>query len=93
VLKLFDRRFYRIGLLYAVLAGLLFALSFLRSRHSQHDFSDAHKGENQPAIRTRGQTGSRIFGRPFVTAGWIVVAVSIVVATVELGLLILVMKL
>ncbi|TDL14686.1 hypothetical protein BD410DRAFT_796287 [Rickenella mellea] len=101
VLKLFDRRFYHIGLLYAVLAGLLFILSFLRSQHSKHDFADPSSlshpkiQRDQPPriIKTVGQTGKRIFGRPFVTAGWIVLAVSCVVATVEVGLLVLVLRL
>lgn len=42
-------------------------------------------------VQTVGQEGTRIFGRPFITAGWIVVAVSIVVAAVEIGLLVLVL--
>ena len=82
-----------VGLLYAVLAGLLFVISFLRSRHSRHDFADGYRDTSYPAIKTVGQTGKRIFGRPFVTAGWIVVAVSCIVATVEIGLLVLVLKL
>jgi len=93
VLKLFDRRFYKIGLLYAVLAGLLFAVSFVRQSHSQQDFADGHRDASTPAIKTHGQTGKRIFGRPFVTAGWIVVMVSLIVATVEIALLVLILKL
>lgn len=87
---------YEVGLLYAVLAGLLFALSFLRSHHSLHDFADHYQGAgglNAEAIKTVGQTGKRIFGRPFVTAGWIVLAVSLVVLSVEIGLFVLVLKL
>jgi len=93
VLKLFDRRFYKIGLSYAVLAGLLFIVSILRSRHSQHDFSDSYREETTSAIKTKGQTGKRIFGRPFVTAGWIVVLVTAVVLSVEIALLVLILKL
>ncbi|EJD05603.1 uncharacterized protein FOMMEDRAFT_79127, partial [Fomitiporia mediterranea MF3/22] len=98
VLKLFDRRFYRIGLLYTILAGMLFILSYLRSRHSRHDFSDHYRIGNSPydgipIIKTVGQTGKRIFGRPFITAGWIVLAVSLVVLAVEAALFALILKL
>ncbi|EPQ55876.1 hypothetical protein GLOTRDRAFT_111033 [Gloeophyllum trabeum ATCC 11539] len=111
VLRLFDRRFYRIGLLYTILSGLLFGISFMRARHSKHDFADNHmpyvdwdevtsgraqeisgSGHNY-AIVTRGQENTRVYGRPFVTAGWIVLAVAGVVAAVEIALFILVLKL
>ncbi|KAL0952607.1 hypothetical protein HGRIS_006862 [Hohenbuehelia grisea] len=96
ILRLFDKRFYRIGLLFAILGGLMFVLAFLRSRHSRHDFADRDKEESSygaPHVRkTVGQEGKRIFGRPFVTAGWIVIGVSGVVAAVEIGLLVLVLR-
>ncbi|KAI0339150.1 hypothetical protein BDW22DRAFT_1362109 [Trametopsis cervina] len=94
VLRLFDERFYRIGILYTVLACMLFILAFLRQRHSLHDFADSglsHPSLQNP-IKTVGQTGKRIFGRPFVTAGSIVVTVSLVVAVVEIGLLVLIFQ-
>ncbi|KAF5375346.1 hypothetical protein D9615_007934 [Tricholomella constricta] len=98
VLRLFDRRFYRIGILFAVLGSLLMVLSFLRARHSDHDFSDRWKEEerqqrHQNAIQTVGQEGTRIFGRPFITAGWIVLGVALVVAVVEVVLLVLILQL
>ncbi|KAH8116046.1 hypothetical protein DFH11DRAFT_1583818 [Phellopilus nigrolimitatus] len=97
VLKLFDRRFYHIGLLYTIFAALLFILSFLRTRHSQHDFADCYRANGahgySEVIKTVGQTDKRIYGRPFVTAGWIVLGVTLVVAAVEIGLLVLVLKL
>ena len=43
-------------------------------------------------IQTVGQDTSRIFGRPFVTAGWIVLQVSVVVAAVEIGMLVIIMR-
>ncbi|KAJ7630075.1 hypothetical protein DFH06DRAFT_1056718 [Mycena polygramma] len=102
ILRLFDPRFYRIGLLFAVLGASLYVLAFLRARHSRHDFADYEKPESSSAlsaqraqdgvIRTKGQDCSRIFGRPFVTAGWIVIAVATIVAGVEIGLLVLVLK-
>jgi hypothetical protein len=73
---------------------MLFVLAFLRQRHSLHDFADSswtHPSFQNP-IRTIGQTGKRVFGRPFVTAGWIVVGVTIVVAAVEMGLLVLIFR-
>lgn len=73
----------------------MFILAFLRARHSRHDFADRWK--EQPkyhhAIATVGQEGTRIFGRPFVTAGWIVLGVTCVVAAVEIGLLVLIFRL
>ncbi|KAH8835499.1 hypothetical protein DL96DRAFT_1574479 [Flagelloscypha sp. PMI_526] len=132
ILRLFDRRFYKIGLLFAILGTALFILSWLRSRHSNHDFADpdsddedstAHdalsraigraNGETEPppqpririrrkprarhsvVIQTTGQCGQgkRVFGRPFVTAGEIVVAVGIIVFAAEIGLLALIIKL
>ncbi|THV03498.1 hypothetical protein K435DRAFT_827086 [Dendrothele bispora CBS 962.96] len=96
ILRLFNRRFYRIGLLFAVLGGVLFILAFLRDRHSRHDFADPREitSERSPrVIKTVGVKNPRIFGRPFITAGWIVIAVSIVVFSVEVGLLVLILKL
>lgn len=83
-----------VGLLFAVLGGILFVISFFRSRHSIHDFADRHKESHllDNAIQTKGQEGTRIFGRPFVTAGWIVVQVTVVVAAVEIALLVLILR-
>lgn len=84
-----------VGILYAVLAGLLFVASFFRARHCRHDFADHDKEEDTSgrprALKTKGQEGQRIFGRPFVTAGWIVVAVTVMVAAVEICLMVLVL--
>jgi uncharacterized membrane protein YidH (DUF202 family) len=86
---------WKVGVLFAVLGALLFILAFLRARHSKHDFADRWRTEqrHEPALKTVGQEGTRIFGRPFITAGWIVLAVSCVVATVEIGLLVLILQL
>ncbi|PCH43190.1 hypothetical protein WOLCODRAFT_132687 [Wolfiporia cocos MD-104 SS10] len=93
ILRLFDDQFSRIGIVYAVLAALLFVISYLRNRHSNHDFADEHQGERWAhAIPTVGQVGERIYGRPFVTAGWIVAAVATIVAGVEISLLILILR-
>ncbi|KZT64198.1 hypothetical protein DAEQUDRAFT_769903 [Daedalea quercina L-15889] len=90
ILRLFDKRFSRIGLAYTVLGVALTVISFFRHRHSRHDFADVHRKETwERAIPTVGQTGKRNFGRPFVTAGWIVVSVTTVVAAVEISLLVL----
>ncbi|TFK36568.1 hypothetical protein BDQ12DRAFT_686631 [Crucibulum laeve] len=94
ILRLFDREFHRIGLLFAILGGLLFVLAFLRSRHSRHDFADRNKEDDShlQGIKTVGQDGGRIFGRPFVTAGWSVLQVTAVVAAVEIGMLVLILR-
>jgi hypothetical protein len=83
-----------VGILFAVLGALMFILAFLRARHSRHDFADRWKEQPkyQHAMTTVGQNGTRIFGRPFVTAGWIVLGVTCVVAAVEIGLLVLVFR-
>ncbi|KAI0742926.1 hypothetical protein C8Q80DRAFT_1191484 [Daedaleopsis nitida] len=95
ILRLFDRRFFRIGILYTVLAVLLFVITYFRQRHSRHDFADKNRNPaaNIDAIKTVGETGKRNFGRPFVTAGWIVALLSLIVFVVEISLLILVLKL
>ncbi|KAH9922211.1 uncharacterized protein B0H18DRAFT_1085938 [Fomitopsis serialis] len=76
ILRLFDKRFARIGLVYTVLGVALAVISFFRNLG--------------PRDTTVGQTGKRNFGRPFITAGWMVIAVTIVVAAVEISLLVLV---
>ena len=83
-----------VGILYTVLAGLLYILAFLRQRHSMHDFADSglRSASSEDPIRTAGQTGKRIFGRPFVTAGWIVVLLTIIVASVEITLMVFIFE-
>ena len=72
----------------------MFVIAFLRARHSVHDFADRHKEAQllDTGIKTEGQDNTRIFGRPFVTAGWTVVQVTVAVAVVELGLLGLIIR-
>lgn len=68
-------------------------LAFVRQRHAMHGFADRYREENSERIvRTVGQTGKQVYGRPFVTAGWIVIAVTIVVASVEISFLVLVFQ-
>ena len=83
-----------VGILYTVLAGILYILAFLRQRHSLHDFADTRRSHPWQAdpVRTVGQTGKRVFGRPFVTAGWIVVLLTVVVLAVEIALLVLIFE-
>jgi hypothetical protein len=73
----------------------MFIFAFLRSRHSRHDFADRWKEQPkyQYSVMTVGQESKHIFGRPFVTAGWIVLGVTGVVAVVEVGLLVLILRL
>lgn len=81
--------------MYTVLAGMLFVITFFRQRHSRHDFADMHKNSTlfQHAVKTVGQTGQHNFGRPYVTAGWIVALLSLVIFAVEISLLVLIFKL
>ena len=82
-----------VGVLYAALAGLLSVLAHFRQRHSRHDFADKNRAPAYGgAVKTVGQTGKRVFGRPFVTAGWIVALLSFVVLATEIGLLVLIFE-
>ncbi|KLO09216.1 hypothetical protein SCHPADRAFT_916732 [Schizopora paradoxa] len=92
-LKLFDRRFYKIGLLYALLAAFLLVIATIRAKHNKHDFADHPDEDYSRAIQTKGQSNARIFGRPFVTAGRIAVAIVIGVGIIEMTLFVLVLKL
>ncbi|KAH8092190.1 hypothetical protein BXZ70DRAFT_1001858 [Cristinia sonorae] len=87
VLRLFDRRLFKIGIVYVVLAVMLYTFAYFRQRHPRHDFADQYS--EKPPIVTKGQENKRIFGRPFVTAGWIVIGVFVTVLGIEIGLLVL----
>jgi hypothetical protein len=82
-----------VGLLYAILAGLLYAIAFLRARHAREEIAATDAGNDTDAIYTAGQESGRHFGRPFVTAGDFVVAVTAAVAAIELALLVSVLNL
>ncbi|KAM6493113.1 hypothetical protein JOM56_011247 [Amanita muscaria] len=94
ILRLFDRRFHQIGLLFAILGSLLFFIAFLRSRQSRHEFADRVQNQypQQLITQTVGQESARVLGPPFVTAGWIVAAVTCLVASVEAALLVLIFR-
>jgi hypothetical protein len=87
-----------VGLLYATLAALLTVTAFLRARHSRHDFADppAHfylREKLPAALPTVGMAGKRVLGRPFITAGWIVLGLGITVASIEIMLFVLLLTL
>ena len=67
-------------------------MAFFRGRQAKHDFADDTQDSypQEVIVKTVGQEHERIFGPPFVTAGWIVVAVSSMVIAMEVVLLILV---
>ncbi|KAL1708739.1 hypothetical protein EV121DRAFT_254062 [Schizophyllum commune] len=93
ILRLFDHRFYKIGILFAVFGVLMFFLSFYRSKHSKHDFADHDYTRYEGRmIETKGQHGKRVFGRPFVTAGRVVVLVTALVLALEITLMVLVFQ-
>ncbi|KAG1842388.1 hypothetical protein DFJ58DRAFT_806367 [Suillus subalutaceus] len=93
-LRLFDSRFLRVGIVYLVLSILLFALGYIRARHSRHDFSDRPETSAlyDRALPTVGQEDRREYGRPFITAGRDVVAVGALVMIVEFLLLAFVLQ-
>lgn len=65
----------------------------MRARHSVHDFADRHKEHSilDPGLPSVGQENGRVFGRPFVTAGWVVIQVTVLVAAVEVAMLVLIL--
>jgi hypothetical protein len=75
-----------VGLLYAILAGLLYVIAFLRARHAREEIAAQDADMDADAVRTAGQDAGRHFGRPFVTAGDFVIAVTASVAAIELAL-------
>ncbi|KAG8851683.1 hypothetical protein FRB91_007523 [Serendipita sp. 411] len=88
MVKIFDERFYDIGILFALLAGLLMVTAYLRRRHSNRDFSDQLRPLPSPA-----HASGRVFGAPFTTAGWIVIGVTLIVSTAEIVLIVLISRL
>jgi len=86
-----------VGVLYLALSITLFVLSYLRARHSRHDFADRSSKKldalYQQAIPTVGQENKREFGRPFVTAGLDVALIGVVVFGVEVAILVLIFEL
>jgi hypothetical protein len=90
----FNIHFIQVGLLFVILGAVIFVIAFFRARHCSHDFADRHKEAQilDSGIKTQGQEGTRIYGRPFVTAGWTVVQVTVAVAVCELGLLGLIIR-
>jgi hypothetical protein len=92
--------FSLVGLLYVILAILLFIVSIVRRKHSRHDFSDIHAAHGrfdgnhapQNGERPNPHPGKRIFGRPFVTAGWVVVFLTAMVAIIEIILLVFLLQ-
>ena len=74
-------------------------ITVMRSRHSMHDFADEHRPPTLPDTDAgpvspvaRSESRSRILGRPFVTAGWVVITLGAVVFAVEVALLVLVLR-
>ncbi|TFY52899.1 hypothetical protein EVJ58_g9753 [Rhodofomes roseus] len=93
ILRLFDKRFSDIGIVYAILAGLLYVVAFLRHRQSRHDFADKHVRRTWAhALPTIGQVGKQNFGRPLTTASWFVLLLTTIVTLVEVALLVLIVR-
>ncbi len=93
-LQLIIPSYHIVGVLYVILSVMLTMFSYLRQRNSKHDFADCRTTESPASsqvLSTKGQEGTRVFGRQFITAGWIVVGVTAVVAAVEISLLVLIL--
>lgn len=96
-----------VGCLYITLAVTLAVISYARGFYSNEDFADhavppsarestygtfdLDQGREQSAASATTSSSRRIFGRPFVTAGWIVVMVTIVVLSIEFSILYLIL--
>lgn len=92
VAPLTTRR-YAVGVVYAILAGLLYIVAFLRHRQTRHDFADKYLGQAwHHAMPTVGQVGKQNFGRPLTTATWFVLLVAGIVALVEVAFLVLIFR-
>ncbi|EPT00057.1 hypothetical protein FOMPIDRAFT_1101922, partial [Fomitopsis schrenkii] len=93
ILRLFDKRFANIGIVYAILAGLLYIVAFLRHRQTRHDFADKYLGRAwHHAMPTVGQAGKQNFGRPLTTATWFVLLVAAIVALVEVAFVVFILR-
>ena len=74
----------------------LAVISYARTYYSDEDFADHVVPPSARSSRelsaAAASTGSRrVFGRPFVTAGWIVVVVTTVVIILEFTILFLIL--
>lgn len=85
---LFDSR-RLVGVLYIIIAGFLITAAYLRRRHSNRDFSD----QLRPLPAPTNSTTKRIFGAPFVTAGWIVIFVSLILVGADIVLFVFILRL
>ena len=65
--------------------------AYLRRRHSNRDFSDQARAAFQ-SLNPLPVT-ARVWGRPFTTAGWTVVQVTVIVVSVHIVLLVLLLRL
>jgi hypothetical protein len=85
-----------VGVLFSesVLSSVLFVVAYVRSHHSRQGFAGWKRpeGTSPGVVVTVGTEGTRLFGRPFMTAGWIIVGVSAVVGLVEIILFILILQ-
>ncbi|EIW76643.1 hypothetical protein CONPUDRAFT_84609 [Coniophora puteana RWD-64-598 SS2] len=93
VLRLFDMRFYKIGILYLVLSAFLFLFEYIRGASARHAFSDSSESDAklwELAQPTKGQENAREFGKPFVTAGASVLIVAGLVAATEICVIVLI---
>ncbi|TRM63223.1 hypothetical protein BD626DRAFT_495940 [Schizophyllum amplum] len=83
ILRLFDHRFHK-----SEPPGRL--RRAVRVFGVLHDFADHEKSRyDGRVLQTKGQHGKRVFGRPFVSAGRVVVLLAMLVLGLEISLLVL----
>ena len=76
----------------------LAVVSYARTYYSDEDFADhavppsARSSRELSAAAASTGSSRRVFGRPFVTAGWIVVVVTTVVIILECTILFLILQ-
>ncbi|GAA5942504.1 uncharacterized protein JCM15063_000018 [Sporobolomyces koalae] len=100
VLKIFDRDFAKIGLLYVILSILLLLISQVRRRRSDHDFADVNRPplaepvvEDGTSERPKAAIVDRIWGREFRTSGDMVVLIALACSALYIAIFVLILKL
>ncbi|MBW0520352.1 hypothetical protein O181_060067 [Austropuccinia psidii MF-1] len=103
ILKVFDKKFTKIGLAYVALSLTIILISNLRRRRLNHDLSDQHFPIQSPPIDQPSSPRSThvplpkptpsLWGRHYRTPGDTILLLTVVVAAVEISLIILILRL
>ncbi|KAH9818719.1 hypothetical protein DFH28DRAFT_958977 [Melampsora americana] len=89
ILRLFSKKFDKIGLLYALLSLALAFISHLRRKRLDHDLSDTYISET---VDDEYQECQKIWGREFRTAGDVVMVLSSIILAMQIFSIIIVLQ-